>query len=120
MNRAQVQYKYLKFVQYSSTCTLYHCPFFPPGASVVGSVGRAGLDMVVQATLQALKSVVTSPMSRQEKSREAWNVLLRSALKTLLGLWDSGTKHTLITFNLERHVYKCNIHAQDYLNYLFI
>ncbi|XP_038585677.1 HEAT repeat-containing protein 5A isoform X2 [Micropterus salmoides] len=60
------------------------------GASVVGSVGRAGLDMVVQATLQALKSVVTSPMSRQEKSREAWNVLLRSALKTLLGLWDSG------------------------------
>uniref|UniRef100_A0A8D0A3H4 HEAT repeat-containing protein 5A n=1 Tax=Sander lucioperca TaxID=283035 RepID=A0A8D0A3H4_SANLU len=39
---------------------------------------------------QALKSVVTSPMSRQEKSRGAWRLLLRSALNTLLGLWDAG------------------------------
>uniref|UniRef100_A0A8C9ZYX0 HEAT repeat-containing protein 5A n=1 Tax=Sander lucioperca TaxID=283035 RepID=A0A8C9ZYX0_SANLU len=46
-----------------------------------------------QAALQALKSVVTSPMSRQEKSRGAWRLLLRSALNTLLGLWDAGTQH---------------------------
>uniref|UniRef100_A0A671UYL6 HEAT repeat-containing protein 5A n=1 Tax=Sparus aurata TaxID=8175 RepID=A0A671UYL6_SPAAU len=51
--------------------------------------GGAGLSSVVQAVLQALKSVVTSPMSRQEKSRGAWNLLLRSALNTLLGLWDA-------------------------------
>uniref|UniRef100_A0A3B4ZDP3 HEAT repeat-containing protein 5A n=1 Tax=Stegastes partitus TaxID=144197 RepID=A0A3B4ZDP3_9TELE len=49
-----------------------------------------GLVLVVQATLQALKSVLTSPMSRQEKSRGAWKLLLRSALNTLLTLWDSG------------------------------
>uniref|UniRef100_A0A8P4G3W7 HEAT repeat-containing protein 5A n=1 Tax=Dicentrarchus labrax TaxID=13489 RepID=A0A8P4G3W7_DICLA len=52
--------------------------------------GGGGLGSVVQAALQALKSVVTSPMSRQEKSRGAWILLLRSALNTLLGLWDSG------------------------------
>ncbi|KAL7380923.1 hypothetical protein ABVT39_026023 [Epinephelus coioides] len=55
-----------------------------------GSVGGAGVGAVIQAALQALKSVVTSPMSRQEKSRGAWNLLLRSALNTLLGLWDAG------------------------------
>uniref|UniRef100_A0A7N6F8A7 HEAT repeat-containing protein 5A n=1 Tax=Anabas testudineus TaxID=64144 RepID=A0A7N6F8A7_ANATE len=49
-----------------------------------------GLGAVVQAALQALKSVLMSPMSRQEKSRGAWNQLLRSALYTLLGLWDTG------------------------------
>lgn len=53
-------------------------------------MGGAGLGSVVQVTLQALKSVVTSPMSRQEKSRGAWNLLLRSALNTLLELWDGG------------------------------
>uniref|UniRef100_A0A8P4G1T7 HEAT repeat-containing protein 5A n=1 Tax=Dicentrarchus labrax TaxID=13489 RepID=A0A8P4G1T7_DICLA len=53
--------------------------------------GGGGLGSVVQAALQALKSVVTSPMSRQEKSRGAWILLLRSALNTLLGLWDSAT-----------------------------
>ncbi|XP_070776216.1 HEAT repeat-containing protein 5A [Enoplosus armatus] len=57
---------------------------------VLQPMGGAGLSTVVQAALQALKSVVTSPMSRQEKSRGAWNLLLRSALNTLLGLWDSG------------------------------
>uniref|UniRef100_A0A3Q4BWY6 HEAT repeat-containing protein 5A n=1 Tax=Mola mola TaxID=94237 RepID=A0A3Q4BWY6_MOLML len=41
-------------------------------------------------SLQALKSVVMCPMSRQEKSRGAWRLLLSSALNTLLGLWDSG------------------------------
>uniref|UniRef100_A0A8P4KJ51 HEAT repeat-containing protein 5A n=1 Tax=Dicentrarchus labrax TaxID=13489 RepID=A0A8P4KJ51_DICLA len=53
--------------------------------------GGGGLGSVVQAALQALKSVVTSPMSRQEKSRGAWILLLRSALNTLLGLWDSDS-----------------------------
>ncbi|TDG98505.1 hypothetical protein EPR50_G00201100 [Perca flavescens] len=64
----------------------------PAAAAVTGggSVGGAGPGSVVQAALQALKSVVTSPMSRQEKSRGAWRLLLRSALNTLLGLWDTG------------------------------
>ncbi|KAF1375257.1 hypothetical protein PFLUV_G00237700 [Perca fluviatilis] len=64
----------------------------PVAAAVAGggSVGGAGLGAVVQAALQALKSVVASPMSRQEKSRGAWRLLLRSALNTLLGLWDAG------------------------------
>ncbi|TKS86123.1 HEAT repeat-containing protein 5A [Collichthys lucidus] len=70
------------------------------GAPVAGSVGGAGLCSVVQAALQALKSVVTPPMSRQEKSRGAWNLLLRSALNTLLGLWDSGTKSKTIQISL--------------------
>lgn len=64
----------------------------------MGSVGSAGPGSVVQAVLQALKTVVASPISRQEKSRGAWKLLLRSALNTLLGLWDSGTEHMLITF----------------------
>lgn len=59
-----------------------------PGALVAGSVSGAGF--VVQAVLQALKLLVTCPMSRQEKSRGAWRNLLRSALSTLLGLWESG------------------------------
>lgn len=74
------------------------CVFsFPgaPGAPGAGSVGGVGPGLVVQAALQALKSVVMCPMSRQEKSRGAWRLLLSSALKTLLGLWDSGTKYTL-------------------------
>uniref|UniRef100_UPI0037E9B09A HEAT repeat-containing protein 5A n=1 Tax=Semicossyphus pulcher TaxID=241346 RepID=UPI0037E9B09A len=69
---------------------LVHQPSSQTGAPVAGSVGGAGLGAVVQAALQALKCVVTSPMSRQEKSRGAWNLLLRSALNTLLGLWDAG------------------------------
>lgn len=60
------------------------------------AAGGAGLGVVVQAALQALKSVLTSPMSRQEKSRGAWNQLLRSALYTLLGLWDTGINNMLL------------------------
>lgn len=78
--------------------------FFFPGAPVAGLAGGAGLSSVVQAVLQALKSVVTSPMSRQEKSRGAWNLLLRSALNTLLGLWDAGTTHTLIIANAQQSI----------------
>uniref|UniRef100_A0A7N6C451 HEAT repeat-containing protein 5A n=1 Tax=Anabas testudineus TaxID=64144 RepID=A0A7N6C451_ANATE len=55
------------------------------------TAGGVGLGAVVQAALQALKSVLMSPMSRQEKSRGAWNQLLRSALYTLLGLWDTDS-----------------------------
>uniref|UniRef100_A0A3Q1AXC4 HEAT repeat-containing protein 5A n=1 Tax=Amphiprion ocellaris TaxID=80972 RepID=A0A3Q1AXC4_AMPOC len=55
-----------------------------------------GLGLVVQATLRALKSVLTSPMSRQEKSRGAWKLLLRSALNTLLILWDSGSSDCVV------------------------
>lgn len=78
--------------------------FFFPGAPVAGLAGGAGLSSVVQAVLQALKSVVTSPMSRQEKSRGAWNLLLRSALNTLLGLWDAGTTHTSIIANAQQSI----------------
>uniref|UniRef100_A0A667YKT0 HEAT repeat-containing protein 5A n=1 Tax=Myripristis murdjan TaxID=586833 RepID=A0A667YKT0_9TELE len=52
--------------------------------------GAAGLSLLVQASLQALKAVLSSPMSRQEKSRGAWTLLLRSALNTLLGYWEPG------------------------------
>ncbi|KAJ4920035.1 hypothetical protein JOQ06_021952, partial [Pogonophryne albipinna] len=69
---------------------LVHLPSSQPGAPAAGSVGGSALGSVVQAALQALKAVVTSPMSRQEKSRGAWSLLLRSALNTLLGLWDAG------------------------------
>lgn len=54
------------------------------------SVSGTGPGSVVQAVLQALKLLVTCPMSRQEKSRGAWRNLLRSALSTLLGLWEPG------------------------------
>lgn len=65
--------------------------FSPPGGAAAAPVDSAGSSLVIQATLQALKSVVTSPMSRQEKSREAWKLLLRSALSSLLELWNVGT-----------------------------
>ncbi|XP_042372992.1 HEAT repeat-containing protein 5A-like, partial [Plectropomus leopardus] len=68
---------------------LVHQPSTHTGAAAAGSAGGAGVATAVQAALQALKSVVTSPMSRQEKSREAWRLLLRSALNTLLSLWDT-------------------------------
>nr|XP_020510294.1 HEAT repeat-containing protein 5A isoform X2 [Labrus bergylta] len=69
---------------------LVHQPSTHTVVSVGG--GSASLTVVIQAALQALKCVVTSPMSRQEKSRGGWNVLLRSALNTLLGLWDAGDR----------------------------
>lgn len=70
-----------------------------PGA--LGAAGGAGLGVMVQATLQALKSVLTSPMSRQEKSRGSWNQLLRSAVFTLLGLWDAGINNMFNFTNTE-------------------
>ncbi|KAJ7990914.1 hypothetical protein DPEC_G00291830 [Dallia pectoralis] len=47
------------------------------------------LNLVVPAALQALRTVLASPMSRSEKSRGAWAHLLRCALNTLLDCWDS-------------------------------
>ncbi|XP_071402927.1 HEAT repeat-containing protein 5A-like [Centroberyx affinis] len=61
------------------------------GSGGGGSGGGGGaLALVAQATLQALKAVLSSPMSRQEKSRGDWNLLLRSGLNTLLLLGDTG------------------------------
>ncbi|XP_067099249.1 HEAT repeat-containing protein 5A isoform X1 [Osmerus mordax] len=54
-----------------------------------GLGGCGGLGLVVQGALQALKAVLSSPMSRAEKSRGAWSHLLRCALNTLLDCWDS-------------------------------
>ncbi|XP_030575487.1 HEAT repeat-containing protein 5A isoform X2 [Archocentrus centrarchus] len=69
---------------------LVHQPSVHTGAPAVESGAGAGLSVVMQAAIQALKSVLTSPMSRQEKCRGAWNLLLQSALNTLLKLWDTG------------------------------
>ncbi|KAM4625645.1 HEAT repeat-containing protein 5A [Polymixia lowei] len=68
---------------------LLHQPTTHTGVGVGSGVG-VGLTLVVQGALQALKVVLSSPMSRQEKSRGAWNQLLRSALNTLLDFWDTG------------------------------
>ncbi|NXU85584.1 HTR5A protein, partial [Xiphorhynchus elegans] len=46
------------------------------------------LPLVVAASLQALKGLLSSPMARAEKSRTAWTDLLRSALVTVLDCWD--------------------------------
>lgn len=54
------------------------------------SVG-AESGQLVPAILQALRTVLTSPMSRAEKSRGAWTDLLRCALHTLLEFWSEGT-----------------------------
>ena len=56
-----------------------------------GAGGGEALGLVVPAALQALRAVLSSPMSRSEKSRGAWAHLLRCALNTLLDFWDSGT-----------------------------
>ncbi|NXG15719.1 HTR5A protein, partial [Grallaria varia] len=45
------------------------------------------LPLVVAASLQALKGLLSSPMARAEKSRTAWTDLLRSALVTVLDCW---------------------------------
>uniref|UniRef100_A0A673IQH5 HEAT repeat-containing protein 5A n=1 Tax=Sinocyclocheilus rhinocerous TaxID=307959 RepID=A0A673IQH5_9TELE len=57
--------------------------------AVKGSVG-AESGQLVPGILQALRTVLTSPMSRAEKSRGAWTELLRCALHTLLESWHSG------------------------------
>ncbi|XP_065144355.2 HEAT repeat-containing protein 5A isoform X1 [Paramisgurnus dabryanus] len=51
------------------------------------SVG-AESGQLVPGVLQALRTVLTSPMSKAEKSRGAWTDLLCSALHTLLEFWN--------------------------------
>ncbi|XP_044127665.1 HEAT repeat-containing protein 5A [Bufo gargarizans] len=47
------------------------------------------LSLAVTSVLQALKAIVSSPMSRVEKTRASWNSLLRSSASTTLLFWDS-------------------------------
>uniref|UniRef100_A0A674A255 HEAT repeat-containing protein 5A n=1 Tax=Salmo trutta TaxID=8032 RepID=A0A674A255_SALTR len=69
----------------------------PCGGGAGGSSGGGeALDLVVPAALQALRSVLSSPMSRSEKCRGAWAHLLRCALNTLLDFWDSGTPNPAV------------------------
>lgn len=58
--------------------------------AVKGSVG-AESGQLVPGILQALRTVLTSPMSRAEKSHGAWTELLRCALHTLLESWHTGS-----------------------------
>uniref|UniRef100_A0A7N6BFF2 HEAT repeat-containing protein 5A n=1 Tax=Anabas testudineus TaxID=64144 RepID=A0A7N6BFF2_ANATE len=80
----------------SALCVLSELPSICSPEGAPAAAGGVGLGAVVQAALQALKSVLMSPMSRQEKSRGAWNQLLRSALYTLLGLWDTGDSDCVV------------------------
>ncbi|KAL0968979.1 hypothetical protein UPYG_G00220780 [Umbra pygmaea] len=57
---------------------------------VLQPCGSGAVDLVVPAVLQALRTVLSSPMSRSEKSGGAWTYLLRCALHTLLDCWDTG------------------------------
>ncbi|XP_058254714.1 HEAT repeat-containing protein 5A isoform X3 [Hemibagrus wyckioides] len=50
-----------------------------------------GTETLVPGTLQALRTVLSSPMSRVEKSHRAWVQLLRCALTTLLTYWNTDT-----------------------------
>ncbi|KAG9480966.1 hypothetical protein GDO78_010300 [Eleutherodactylus coqui] len=47
------------------------------------------LSLAVTSALQALKAIVSSPMSRVEKSRASWTSLLRSSTSSMLQSWDS-------------------------------
>ncbi|XP_030626856.1 HEAT repeat-containing protein 5A [Chanos chanos] len=59
---------------------------------VVWGCGDAQVGSVVSGALQALRTVLSSPMSRAEKSRGAWTHLLRCALNTLLDCWRTEPK----------------------------
>uniref|UniRef100_A0A671S206 HEAT repeat-containing protein 5A n=1 Tax=Sinocyclocheilus anshuiensis TaxID=1608454 RepID=A0A671S206_9TELE len=64
--------------------------------AVKGSVG-AESGQLVPGILQALRTVLTSPMSRAEKSRGAWAELLRCAVHTLLESWHTVDEVTMLT-----------------------
>uniref|UniRef100_A0A8C2D665 HEAT repeat-containing protein 5A n=1 Tax=Cyprinus carpio TaxID=7962 RepID=A0A8C2D665_CYPCA len=64
--------------------------------AVKGSVG-AESGQLVPGILQALRTVLTSPMSRAEKSHGAWTELLRCALHTLLEFWHTVDEVTMLT-----------------------
>ncbi|XP_040188814.1 HEAT repeat-containing protein 5A isoform X1 [Rana temporaria] len=48
------------------------------------------LPVTVTSALQALKNIVSSPMSRVEKTRASWSSLLHSSASSMLQSWDSG------------------------------
>ncbi|XP_075700503.1 HEAT repeat-containing protein 5A isoform X2 [Rhinoderma darwinii] len=48
------------------------------------------LSLAVTSALQALKAIVSSPMSRVEKTRSSWTGLLHSSASSILQSWDSG------------------------------
>ncbi|XP_063803533.1 HEAT repeat-containing protein 5A isoform X1 [Pseudophryne corroboree] len=50
------------------------------------------LPLTVTSALQALKAIVSSPMSRVEKTRASWTSLLHSSASSLLQSQDSGQK----------------------------
>ncbi|KAM3918608.1 HEAT repeat-containing protein 5A isoform 2-T2 [Leptodactylus fuscus] len=47
------------------------------------------LSVAVTSALQALKSIVSSPMSRVEKTRASWTSLLHSSASTMLQSWGT-------------------------------
>lgn len=64
------------------------------------------LSLAVTSALQALKAIVSSPMSRIEKTRASWTTLLHSSASSMLLSWDLG-----IPFERD----KLNSHIQDFL-----
>lgn len=58
---------------------------------LVREYGGVGTERLVPGTLQALRTVLSCPMSRVEKSHHAWVHLLRCALTTLLMCWNTDT-----------------------------
>ncbi|KAG8560615.1 hypothetical protein GDO81_015048 [Engystomops pustulosus] len=50
------------------------------------------LSLAVTSALQALKTIVSSPMSRVEKTRASWTSLLHSSASTMLQSWDLDTE----------------------------
>lgn len=59
-----------------------------------------GTETLVPGTVQALRTVLSSPMSRVEKSHHAWVQLLRCALSTLLTYWNTGTATLTLEVNV--------------------
>ncbi|XP_015463527.3 HEAT repeat-containing protein 5A isoform X2 [Astyanax mexicanus] len=63
---------------------------------VVKGSCAASKEVLVSGALQALRYVLSSPMSRAEKCRAAWVELLRSALSTLLECWDTDKTELVV------------------------
>ncbi|KAM4691047.1 HEAT repeat-containing protein 5A [Rhinophrynus dorsalis] len=58
------------------------------------------LPLTVTTALQALKVIVSSPMSRAEKSNASWTSLLRSSVTSLLLTWDLEREPRLDSISL--------------------
>ncbi|KAG9268204.1 HEAT repeat-containing protein 5A isoform X1 [Astyanax mexicanus] len=63
---------------------------------VVKGSCAASKEVLLSGALQALRYVLSSPMSRAEKCRAAWVELLRSALSTLLECWDTDKTELVV------------------------